>query len=201
MDLKSIKKEIEECKKCGKDWGNSAIGFGETCSPLIFFVGLNPKVEEHAFKDGRGITVLKQKLKEINFTDFYFDNIIKCDIPRKDAMHTGVVINCWPYLRKQLHLIKPKTIVVFGYYASRHLVGKFKAWEKVGERDGTEIYTLPHFSSFLYPGNKLTEEEYYNKFMEVLNEIRKRDKSRRIMEEGIDNETGRKDTRQLSLPL
>lgn len=165
MDLKS---DVESCKKCGEAYGNSAIGFGKTNKPLVFFVGINPWVKNHKFSDGRGITRLKEFLyDEKKFGDFFFDNIVKCQMPKidgyspkPDEQHAE---NCWEYLERQIKLIQPKTVLCFGNLPS----GIFRT--KPGF-PGVRIYHYQHFSSIFYP-NGMGEKIYYAGFSKLLDTI------------------------------
>lgn len=157
-DLKHLRQEVNSCKKCGSDFGNSSIGFGKIDSPMIFFIGMNPWVKNHEFRNGRGITRLIAHLEQWEFNDFYFDNIVKCEMPDKSKPSDAVAEQCIKYLLTQINIIKPKKLLVFGSFAKRHINNcKFPL----------QVLSMPHFSSVLYRPDSYSIQ-YYKTLKKIL---------------------------------
>jgi len=170
--MEVIQKAVESCVKCGLQYGNSSIGFGKIDKPLIFFIGTNPWVENHKFKDGRGITILKKKLAEWKFDDFFMDNIVKCQMPhggqKPDVWHAE---HCIQYLNDQIEKIKPRFIICFGYYASMYFIGGYASWMEYDSYMSIPVYTIPHFSSILYKGER-ERIDYYKRLKGLIKELK-----------------------------
>ncbi len=170
--MEEIRQSVKKCKLCGKAWGNSATGFGKTNSPLIFFIGLCPHVNQHRFDDGKGITILKEQFVRHSFNDYYFDNLYKCQPPYKEDKEKSAR-NCFVFLKKQIDIVKPKNLVLFGHAVSSMLTKEeYHWWNKYESILEIHAWTIPHFSAPLYEGNPLTLEMYYEKFWKMIQEIK-----------------------------
>jgi len=167
-ELENFRCRITNCKKCGPDY-KPAVGFGNTDRPKIFFIGMNPWVENNEYKDGRGITILKEQLLRQKFSNFFFDNVIKCELPIGQKVSAFELRSCKPFLERQIELLKPKNIVLFGDFVRHGLGIKEGFWEACVYK-GLPTYVFPHFSSVLYGKNNV--DEYYNKFFRVLWDIK-----------------------------
>jgi len=183
LTMDNIRQLVKSCKQCGEGFGNSAVGFGKEDNPLIFFIGLNPKVKNHTFDDGRGITILKEKLKEWKFDDFFLDNVIKCEIPGLNKLGGKRIDNCFVYLSYQIEILNPKAIVCFGHYSNKQMLRKYGTrnlyewWDSqdiLFHEEPIPFYSVPHFSAPLYGGNSISLEEYYKKLEVVINEIKRK---------------------------
>lgn len=156
--IKDIEKDINACVKCGPDFaGKSAIGFGHINSPSFMMVGMNPWTKNHKFVNGKGITILLDHLKEWKFTDFYFDNVVKCEMPDKGQPLPINMENCSQYLLRQIDIIQPKRIIAFGRF-SHSFFRNFKLQ--------IPVIFLAHFSSIFY-GHPIVDS-YYEKLRKVL---------------------------------
>lgn len=166
--IRRVLNPVHSCRKCGEQYGNSACGFGKENNPAIFFIGMNPWVKDHQFDDGRGIKILKRKFKEWGFEDFFFDNVVKCQMPGDFKPGSQHASNCFPYLEIQIAKMNPRVLVTFGLFASESMELSYSPW---GLRvwGGIGVYTLPHFSKPLYEGKK-SIEKYYENLYELLEE-------------------------------
>lgn len=160
--MNTLEKKIIACKKCGQAYGNSAIGFGKENKPDILFVGMNPWVENHKFKNGKGITALIEHLSDWKFNDFYFDNVIKCEMPDGGKPTNVHARRCIDYLIKQINILMPKRIIVFGSFAKQHI--------KNIDLGNIPIIYLPHFSYIYYLGtyNGKTADNYYYELKRII---------------------------------
>lgn len=164
--MNPLEKKIIACRKCGREYGNSAIGFGKEDKPDILFVGMNPWVENHKFKNGKGITVLIKHLSDWKFDDFYFDNVVKCEIPDGEKPTNVHARRCIGYLIRQIEILGPKRIIVFGSFAKQHM----KNIDLEKERLNIPIIYLPHFSYIYYlqSYNSRIADNYYNELKRII---------------------------------
>ena len=169
MGLLSIKKEVHGCARCGAAYGNNACGFGKTHRPLIFFIATNPPVKNHEFDKGRGIKIMEEEFAKYDFDDFYFDNVVKCQMPTKVTPDVRHAHNCLPFLRSQIRAVKPEWVVVFGRYAARalHLQSK-EFWTEAGWYLGIPVWLVPHFSWPLHRGGRKEMKAYHRKLRRVI---------------------------------
>lgn len=128
--LEELYYQIKDCKKCK---------FGKTRNKFVFGVG-NPKAEimlvgeaPGAEEDQKGEPfvgaagqLLDKILKAINLdrSIVYIANVVKCRPPLNKTPTEEEYSPCFPYLVKQIELIKPKFMLLLGAVALQALFGK-----------------------------------------------------------------------------
>ncbi|MFX0132540.1 MAG: uracil-DNA glycosylase family protein [Candidatus Hodarchaeota archaeon] len=179
-----IRNFVMECEKCEFRWGSSTTGFGKISQPLIFFVGSNPLVKEHQFLCGKGIKILLEELEKNKFDDFYFDNIIKCQVPKTERKNPDwIKDNCIPFLIKQLYIVDPKNIVLFGgtavsgFNKQKHI----SWWGRINDVLCVPTYAVPHFSTIFFtsqerPDIEENKKNYYKSFWKLMKIIKEKEK-------------------------
>jgi len=162
--MHEIRRQVRLCRKCGKEYrGRSATGIGSEEPNGIFFIAMNPWTHKGKFKNGRGITILLKKLKEWQFTNYFLDNVVKCQMPKgKPTLKHAE--NCREYLDKQINILKPNYIIIFGEFAARAMGYSYRPWSEV---ERFKIITIPHFSSILYPRG-MNKDDYYKELRKLL---------------------------------
>jgi len=127
-ELQAFCDEIKECLKCGlgKTRTNFVFGFGHPQAEVMF-IGEAPGQQE----DDQGIPfvgpagqLLDRMLFAINLKrdDVFIANVLKCRPPRNRDPQPEEVIQCEPYLQKQLEMIKPKVLVSLGRISGQTLL-------------------------------------------------------------------------------
>lgn len=119
--------EVRECKKCPlyKLAHNPVPGDGSV-NAEIMFIGEGPGEKEDAqglpFVGAAG-KLLDEMLASINLErkDVYIANVVKHRPPGNRDPKPEEIVTCWPYLERQIAIIKPKLIVCLG----RHSLGRF----------------------------------------------------------------------------
>lgn len=119
--------EVRECKKCPlyRLAKNPVPGAGSLNSEIMF-IGEGPgKKEDEAGLPfiGAAGKLLDQMLESIGLTrdEIYIANVVKHRPPENRDPKPEEIEACWPYLLKQIEIIKPKLIVCLG----RHSLGRF----------------------------------------------------------------------------
>jgi len=137
LDLKKIKDEILNCKKCPlyKTRTYPVIGQGNHQAKIIL-VGEAPGASED--KTGRPFCgpsgkILDDLLKSagIKREDVYITNILKCRPPANRNPLKDEIEACTPYLEKQIKIIKPKVICTLGNFATGYILDRFGLADKV----------------------------------------------------------------------
>lgn len=125
--LKKLYVEVRACRKCPlyKSAKNPVPGAGSGKAEILF-VGEGPGEKEDELGlpfVGAAGKFLDQMLAEINLTrdDVYIANVVKHRPPGNRDPKPEEVEACFPYLLRQIKILKPKIIVCLG----RHSLGQF----------------------------------------------------------------------------
>lgn len=119
---------ICNCLECplGKTRNKFVYGVGNPNADLMF-IGEAPGAEEDRLGEpfvGRAGQLLDKILAAIEFSrnDVYIANILKCRPPNNRDPQPDEMAKCFPYLREQVKLIKPKLICALGRIAAQALL-------------------------------------------------------------------------------
>ncbi len=128
--LDELNNLIKDCKKCPLHKSRNKFVFG-TGDPNadVLVVGEGPGAEEDKQGEpfvGRAGKLLNDILKAINFerSEVYIANIVKCRPPGNRTPAAEEMDSCFPYLNRQIELIKPKLILALGLTAAQGLLKK-----------------------------------------------------------------------------
>jgi len=134
-ELKKIKDEVLNCKKCplyqerSKNKFYPVIGEGNH-QARIMFVGEAPGLNEA--KTGRPFCgasgkILDELLESVDIKreDVYIANILKDRPPQNRDPQPEEIKACTPYLERQIDIIKPEIICPLGRYSMKFLMEKF----------------------------------------------------------------------------
>ncbi len=130
-ELKKIKEEIINCRKCPlyKTRNYPVVGHGNH-QTKIMFVGEAPGVQED--KTGRPFCgaagkILDELLESVGIKreNIYITNILKDRPPKNRDPQKEEIEACVSYLEKQIEIIKPEVICPLGRYSMKFLMGKF----------------------------------------------------------------------------
>lgn len=120
--------EVSVCTKCPlhKSRTKTVFGVGNPDSDLVF-VGEAPGRDEDLKGEpfvGRAGQLLTKILAAIGFQreDVYIANILKCRPPENRDPAPAEVVECEPYLMRQLQIIEPKAICALGRIAAQTLL-------------------------------------------------------------------------------
>lgn len=120
---------IAACTACGLCRARKRTVPGVGVSPAgLMFVGEAPGAEEDALGEpfvGQAGRLLDNMLKAIGYSrteDIYIANVLKCRPPGNRNPEPGEVAQCFPYLERQLALIRPRLIVALGRFAALTLL-------------------------------------------------------------------------------
>lgn len=126
--LSDIKKAIQDCKRCKLHKGRTNIVFGEgNENAEIMFIGEGPGADEDqqgrpfVGKAGQLLTSLIEKLG-LSRKEVYIANVVKCRPPNNRDPEPDEISACYPFLRKQIAVIKPKVIMALGKISTHTLL-------------------------------------------------------------------------------
>ncbi|MDQ7082454.1 MAG: uracil-DNA glycosylase [Aquificota bacterium] len=122
---------FRDCTRCPLHRSRSQVVFGDgnPDSPVVF-VGEAPGEEEDAQGRpfvGRAGRYLNQKIQEVlglRREEVYITNVCKCRPPENRKPTSQEIRACFPYLRRELEIIRPKVICCLGATAGEGILGK-----------------------------------------------------------------------------
>ncbi len=122
---------FKNCTKCELHRSRSQVVFGDgnPYSPIVF-VGEAPGEEEDIQGRpfvGRAGRYLNSKIEEIlglKREEVYITNVCKCRPPGNRKPTPSEINACFPYLKRELDIIKPKVICCLGATAGEGILGK-----------------------------------------------------------------------------
>jgi len=138
QEVEELVNQIKTCTKCRLCEKRTNVVPGEgSYSADIMFIGEGPGKDEDA--QGRPFVgaagkLLTQLIESIGLTrdQVFIANVVKCRPPNNRDPEPDEIATCYPYLNKQIELIKPKLIVTLG----RHSMGRFLPGLKISEVHG-----------------------------------------------------------------
>ena len=127
MDIKTLNKQITNCKKCHLWTTRKHVVPGEgNVNADVMFIGEAPgKVEDETGRPfvGRAGKLLDDTFKKVGITrqDVFITSILKCRPPNNRNPRKDEVEACTPYTLEQIKIISPKVIVPLGNVALKWL--------------------------------------------------------------------------------
>lgn len=127
--LEELRTVVGDCERCKLSTRRTKIvfGVGSPAADLVF-VGEAPGHDEDVSGEpfvgpaGQLLTEIIVKGMKIRRQDVYIANIIKCRPPNNRNPEPDEIAACEPFLKQQLHLIRPKAIVALGSFAAQCLL-------------------------------------------------------------------------------
>lgn len=126
--LKSHYDEICNCQLCplGKTRNKFVYGVGNDNADIMF-IGEAPGANEDKLGEpfvGRAGQLLDKILAAIGFSrqDVYIANILKCRPPDNRDPQPDEMEQCFPYLKEQIKIIKPKFLCALGRVAAQAIL-------------------------------------------------------------------------------
>ncbi|MCG2577645.1 uracil-DNA glycosylase [Dechloromonas sp. XY25] len=121
LDWPALAKRVAECRLCTlcEQRKLAVLGVGDT-APDYLFIGEGPGSEEDARGEpfvGQAGKLLDSMLAALDIARgnrVYIANAVKCRPPGNRTPEAAEMAACWPYLERQIALLKPKIIVLLG---------------------------------------------------------------------------------------
>ncbi|MDI6700214.1 MAG: uracil-DNA glycosylase [bacterium] len=127
--FENLKEEVLKCSSCPiyKTIKNKVFGTGPIDAKLMI-IGEAPGVDEDREGlpfVGRAGEKLTKMLEYIGISrqDVFIANILKCRPPHNADPTPEQISNCFPFLKKQVQIIRPKIILTLGRYAASVVTG------------------------------------------------------------------------------
>ncbi len=137
LDLSTLETTVASCTLCElhRTRTNTVFGTGNTNAEIIFIgeaPGANEDLKGEPFVGRAGMLLNAMLISiELNRSQVYIANILKCRPPRnRDPLPTEVKL-CTPYLQQQIALINPKLLVAVGRIAAQFLLNTTESMGKL----------------------------------------------------------------------
>lgn len=121
LDWPELKNQVASCRACGlcAQRRQAVFGVGDE-NPDWLFIGEGPGADEDAQGEpfvGQAGKLLDNMLAALEISrgnKVYIANAVKCRPPGNRTPEAAEMAACWPYLERQIALLKPKIIVLLG---------------------------------------------------------------------------------------
>ena len=127
--LEDISAAVRNCKACGLSAARNLTVVGEGVpSPLVMVIGEGPGADEDKAGRpfvGRAGQLLDKMLASISLSrdkNCYIANMVKCRPPGNRDPEPGEIAACFPFLRQQILLLRPRMILCAGRVAAQNLL-------------------------------------------------------------------------------
>lgn len=129
MDWPSLQAGVSACQACNlaQTRTQTVFGVGDPNADWLI-VGEAPGAEEDRKGEpfvGQAGKLLDNMLAAIQLkrgSNVYIANVLKCRPPENRDPHGEEVVQCDPFLKRQVELIKPKLIIALGKFAAQSLL-------------------------------------------------------------------------------
>ena len=130
LDWSALQRCIADCRACGlaATRTQTVFGVGDPQAEWLI-VGEAPGAEEDKRGEpfvGQAGKLLDNMLAAIKLKrgeNVYIANVLKCRPPENRDPHGEEVMQCDPFLKRQVELIQPKLILALGKFAAQSLLG------------------------------------------------------------------------------
>ena len=180
-NLDSFYNEIKDCTKCSlsKSRTKFVFGVGNPNADIVIVgeaPGKNEDLQGEPFV-GRGGKLLDKILESINLNrkKVFILNVLKCRPPENRDPKPQEILECEPYLKKQLQLINPKLIVALGRIAAitllrtkdsltnmRNKIHKYENIDLIVTYHPAALLRNPNFKKPTWEDFKLIRDKYIN---------------------------------------
>jgi DNA polymerase len=165
-DLEAVREELGDCQRCKLAGGRTKIVFGQgNPKAQLMFVGEAPGADEDvqglAFvgRAGQLLTDIIEKGMKLRRDDVFIANILKCRPPGNRNPEADEILECHPFLEKQIAAINPRIIVGLGKFSCQWLLKTMEPISKlrgrIGQFGGIDVMPTYHPAYLLRnPGAK-----------------------------------------------
>jgi len=175
--LDAVREELGECTRCSLSSSRKNIVFGKgNPHASLVFVGEAPGGDEDVAGEpfvgeaGQLLTRIIQSIK-LRREDVYICNVIKCRPPKNRDPKPEEIESCFPFLKKQLEVIRPRLICALGKFAAQTLLGTA---EKISKLRG-KIFEFQHIKVVptFHPASLLRNPEWKREVWQDMQLIQK----------------------------
>jgi DNA polymerase len=182
IDWELLITNIKSCQLCEglncKESGTSnAPGYGNIKSNVVL-IGQSlcgkPCIDAQIPFTGGSGKLLDQAFQQaaIDKKDIYITNVVKCHPPENRKSKEHEIVNCTPYLKKELEWISPEHIICLGKDAWGHFNKEIKlpCIKEVKMNDKITKFHYVYHPSYIRRMKKVEQESYITMISEIIRE-------------------------------
>ena len=139
-EMEELRREVLACRRCqiSASRRNAVFGEGNPNAALVF-VGEAPGEQEDIQGRpfvGRAGQLLTRLLEELGSSrdEVFIANVLKCRPPGNRTPKAEEILNCHPFLMRQLRLIKPRVVCALGSVAAQTLLKRSDSMSRLRGR-------------------------------------------------------------------
>jgi len=128
--LETLEKQALECHLCELSKSRTKVVFGEgNTDANLMIVGDAPSASDDSTgkvftgRSGELLTKMLENVLGLSRNDVYMTNVLKCKALDTCSPSPSFAHTCYPFLLKQIELVKPKIIIAFGELSYQYLTG------------------------------------------------------------------------------
>lgn len=128
LSLEEVRRELINCDRCKLHRSRRTIVFGEGHEDAkLMLIGEGPGYDEDiqgrpfVGKAGQLLTRILQSV-QMDRNEVYITNIVKCRPPGNRTPESDEIKSCFPFLLKQIRIIRPKIICALGTVSAQTLL-------------------------------------------------------------------------------
>ncbi|MFV1983130.1 MAG: uracil-DNA glycosylase [Thiohalomonadales bacterium] len=163
LDWNELDKTVNQCQNCNlyKTRKNSVFGSGNKNAKL-FIIGSIPNIEEdnksQIFIGTEGILLDNMlKVLDLSRSDVFTTNILKCKSQKHRQFTNAEMDNCFSYLKRQIDLVKPKVLIIFGEQVAQFILKIDKSMTtlitEMYDYNGISVIVIKHPEQLLLSGS------------------------------------------------
>jgi DNA polymerase len=174
--LEDIRTELGDCRRCKLAEGRKHIVFGGgNPRAELVFVGEGPGYDEDRQGQpfvGKAGQLLNKIIQAMHFKreDVYLCNVIKCRPPRNRNPEPDEIEACFPFLLRQLEVIRPRIICALGTFAAQTLLNTRKPISRLRGtfHDFHDIPLMPTFHPAYLLRNADKKREVWEDMQQIM---------------------------------
>ncbi len=172
--LRELQATVQQCRLCPlhPNRKQAVLGMGDPWSPLLF-VGEGPgaqeDVEGQPFVGAAGQLLTKAlQMVGIDRRRVYVANVVKCRPPENRTPRPSEMSACFPYLRRQIEILRPAILIPMGNPAMAIVLGRTGIQQLRGQwfqKNGVWVVPIYH------PAYVLRNPEAFPLFLNDLRQV------------------------------
>ena len=174
--LENLKKQASDCHLCTLSKSREKVVFGEgNPHAKLMIVGDAPSSTDDSTgkiftgRTGELLTKMIENVLMLKREDVYLTNLLKCKALDSQSPSPAHAHSCYPYLLKEIELVKPEIIITMGELAYNYLTDDDTPLEKArGITYTEETYTLiPTYHPSYLLRNPSAKKEVFEDLLKV----------------------------------
>lgn len=184
--LIQVEAQVNNCRACGLcEERNKPLAGEGTEQPVVLIVGGGPSQEDDAFSHvfaGKAGEYLDKWLEAIKLNrrqHCFTTNVLKCRLPENRDVEMSEIESCFPFLERQIRLLKPKAILTVGLIPTRLLMNSSSSSSSSSPGGMDDLHGqrfefggIPAVSTY-HPANVLHQPELRRPVWSDLQELQK----------------------------